>query len=293
MEHIKILYTQKQIRENRFMESIFKIDPKNPGDFAPMLTGGVEDISEGKIILLGCKEKDKPTGILVATEIEDVIMLRWIVVEKEFQRQGIASKLISTLYQYANAKNVSEIDCVVCLPEKEQEIAKKMLMKNNFYMEEQHKMFSFTLSSVKESIFGVHMEKAFHTNIKRLSEVSNVAIQEFNSKIIKKEGFLPIVPSNLLTDYSLVWIEEGMVRGCLLLAYCDGGLEIQWIYSEKPLAVQELILAAAKIMVQSFPAETRIFATAVHSSVENLIRKLGNDHLKEEQTVDLYQCLIY
>lgn len=273
------------------MNPISRIDINNPGDFAPMLTGALDGCPKGEVILLGYKEKDKPSGVLAAVEVEDAIMLRWLVVEEEFQRQGIASKLISVLNQYAEAKNLREIDCVVCLPKKEQEIVKKLLLKNNFQMTEQDKMFSFPISAISEGVFGTHIEKAFRSNVKALSGISNIQIQEFNLRIMEEEGFIPIVPSKLLTDYSFVWLEEGRVTGCILLAPCDEGIEIQWLYGEKPLAVQEMILAAAKVMVQSVPAETRIYATVMQPSVENMIRKLGSNELKEEQTVNLYQCL--
>ena len=274
------------------MNHISVLNPNELDDFAPMLEGALEEGMDGTPILLGYKKDDKALGALAAVQIEDVVILRWLVVEEEVQRQKIASRLLKVLYQYAAAKKISEISVVVCLSGREKEVAEMLLLKNGFQMIEQNKTFSLPLSVITESSLASHIKKARHSNVAALSEISNLQLQEFNLEIMKEGELLQIESLEILTECSYVWLENGKITGCILLTAYDEDIEIQWLYGKNPLAVQEMIMAAASSLMDKYSVETRIYATALQPSVESLIRKLAGDKLTEEQTVDLYQCLL-
>lgn len=261
------------------------------GDFAPMFAGAFDDMPEGEAILLGYTQEDMACAALAAIQVEEVVLLRWVMVEESCRRQGIGRQLIKALCQYAAANGIREVDAVVCLPKKEQAVAKALLLSGGFQLTEQNSIFSLPLSTVLEGPLAVRIKKAPHSGVVSFAEVSNFQIKEFNFNVLRQEGLPPVQISQLLTDCSFAWLEKEKITGCILLASCGEDVEIRWLYGQKPLAVQEMISAAAAALAERYDSAIHIYAASMQPSVESLIRKISGGRLREEQTVDFYQCL--
>ena len=86
----------------------------------------------------------------------------------------------------------------------------------------------------------------------------------------------------------MVWLENGMIVGCVLFAPSGQDVELVWLYASGTQAVRGLLSAACRALSRSFPPETLVRAATLLPSETELMRRLGGGSFRQESEIRVF-----
>ena len=255
---------------------IVSLKPGQPGGYAPLLEGTGKDGFMGTPLLLGYEMGGAPCGVLAADCFDTAITVRWLCVDSACQGRGIAGTLLDALCALADEQGVESLDAVIS--GEEDCPIRSLLQDRGFVREDASPVYRFPLSAVLQGPLSAVLEKQ-NPKIIPLHSAPAYLIRDLNRHTAASA--YPPMDVNGLLEESLAWLENGEITACLLLAECDGGVEIRWIYSrsKNPAALQGLFAGAAGALSRKYPPQTWIHAVAMAPNVDAVIRRLVGDPL--------------
>lgn len=258
---------------------IVSLKPGQPGGYEPLLEGTGKDEFMGTPLLLGYEMGGAPCGVLAADCFDAAITVRWLCVDSACQGRGIAGALLDELCALADEQGVESLDAVIS--GEEDRPIRSLLLDRGFVREDASPVYRFPLSAVLQGPLSAALGKE-DPRIIPLRSAPAYLIRDLNRRIAASNGVAyPPIDVNALLEESLAWLENGEITACLILAECDGGVEIRWIYSrsKNPAVLQGLFAGAAGAISRKYPPQTWIHAAAMAPNVDAVIRRLTGDQL--------------
>ncbi|MDO4292949.1 MAG: GNAT family N-acetyltransferase [Eubacteriales bacterium] len=265
---------------------IVAVDPKNPGAFTGLLPDIPMEPGPGAPLLMGYELVGTAAGILAADCLEDAVTLRWIAVTPPCRRRGVASRLLAKLCELAGKEGVVRMDAVACLSPGELRPLEKLLSGFGFARRDVSPSYSFPLKAVWKGPLAAAAAGKHPNAVPVHGLEGQPALREFNRRVSAAEALpYPVIEPGSLLQQSRVWVEDGKITGCLLLASCRDGIELRWLYGKGTAALLGMLSSALTAAAKSYSGETRIYMTALIPSAEALARKLAGEGITQEAPV--------
>lgn len=256
------------------------VNPLAPAGYAPLLSGASP--SAGTPLVLGYELDGAACGVLAADCFEDSVTLRWICVDRTCQHRGVGGSLFQILRTLAADAGARVIDAAVCACAEERSLAERFLTRYGFSPVETAPVYRFPLSAITQGPLAPAIAKADPRGVP-LRTLPDYLLRELKQMATDAGGPVSSLmnPDALLPE-SLVWLEHGALTGCVLLAPCGSGVELQWLHAKGGTAVQGLLTGAARALSAAYPPQTMIHAAALVPSAAHLIEKLAGGQLTKQ-----------
>lgn len=265
------------------LSRIVTIHPAKPGAFSSLLSSIPMEPVSGSPLLLGYELAGMAVGVLAADCLEEAVTLRWICVAPSCRRRGVASRLMEKLCELAEREGVLRMDAVACLPLEKLLPLEALLSRFGFERRDVSPVYSFPLQAVLRGPLASAAARRYPNAVPVHEMEGQPALREFNRRVADEEALpYPVIEPGKLLKESRVWVENGKITGCLLLAPCGDSLELRWLYGKGTAPLLGMLSSAACAVAESYPLGVRIHMTALVPSAEALVRRLAGEQLMEE-----------
>ncbi len=265
------------------LSRIVSLNPAKPGAFSSLLPDLPMEPGFGSPLLLGCELAGMAVGILAADCFDRAVTLRWIGVAPSCRRRGVASGLLEKLCQLAGREGVRRMDAVASLPPEKLRPLEALLSRFGFERRDVSQVYSFPLQAVLRGPLASAAARRYPNAVPVYELEGHPALREFNRRAAAAEMLpYPVIEPRRLLKESRVWVENGRITGCLLLADGKDSLELRWLYGKGTAPLLGMLSSAACAVAESYPSGVRIHMTALVPSAEALVRRLAGEQLMEE-----------
>ncbi len=265
---------------------IVTVNPAKPGAFAGLLPNIPMEPGSGSPLLLGCELAGMAVGVLAADCLEEAVTLRWICVAPSCRRRGVAFRLMEKLCELAERESVRRMDAVACLPPEKLLPLEALLSRFGFERKDAGPVYSFPLQAVLNGPLAPTAARNYPNAVPVHEMEGQHALREFNRRVADEEALpYPVIEPGKLLKESRVWVENGKITGCLLLAPCGDGLELRWLYGKGTASLLGMLSSAAAAVAAGHPTGIRLHMTALIPSADALVHKLAGEWLTEEAPV--------
>ncbi|HIS79478.1 MAG TPA: GNAT family N-acetyltransferase [Candidatus Caccousia stercoris] len=269
------------------MTTIVSIDPCHPGAYAPLLAGSLPTGERGVPVALGCEESGCARAALVAFCVAEDVIIRRVSVDGTCRRRGMGTALVQALCRAAAASGVRRAEAYVSPSEQDQgqEAACSLFRACGFEEEESALVCTVPLSVLTSGPLGGSAPRQAIP----LETVPTYKLRAFQASYVRagRGAELPDL-RGLLGRESMVWLENGEIQGCVLLAPSGQNVEILWLYASGAQAVRGLLSAACRALSRSFPPKTLVRAATLLPSEIELMRKLGGESFRQESAICVF-----
>ena len=256
------------------MTTIVSIDPRHPGAYAPLLAGSLPAGERGVPVALGCEESGCARAALAAFCVAEDVIIRRVSVDGTCRRRGMGTALVQALCRAAAASGVRRAEAYVSPSEQDQG-----------QEEESALVCTVPLSVLTSGPLGGSAPRQAIP----LETVPAYKLRAFQAAYVRagRGAELPDL-RGLLGRESMVWLENGEIQGCVLLAPSGQNVEILWLYASGAQAVRGMLSAACRALSRSFPPKTLVRAATLLPSETELMRKLGGESFRQESAICVF-----
>ena len=125
-------------------------------------------------------------------------------------------------------------------------------------------------------------------------KLSKAQEQKLSQLLRMKAEYRSYPPEGMERDCSMVWMEDDLPKGCLLVAEKEGELTVEFAWADPFCrdrhALLKMAAAALKKINTKYPRATPVHITSVEDSSQNLLWKLFDAlSLKPEEDMTLYR----
>ena len=267
------------------MTTVVSIDPRHPGAYAPLLAGSLPADERGVPVALGCEEEGRARAALTALCVGEDVIIRRVSVDGACRRCGMGTALVQALCEAAAASGARRAEAYVSLSEQEQEAACALFRACGFGEEESAPICTVPLSVLASGPLGGPAPR----QAVPLEDIPAYKLRAFQAAYARagRGAELPAL-RGLLGQESMVWLENGMIVGCVLFAPSGQDVELVWLYASGTQAVRGLLSAACRALSRSFPPETLVRAATLLPSETELMRRLGGGSFRQESEIRVF-----
>ncbi len=269
------------------MRGIVTIDPQNPGGFAPLLAGAAPAPFRGTPAYLGYQLDGAAFAALIADCLDDGVFLRWLAVDEPCRGRGYGRLLVETLCRFAAKAGAKWVQACVSSTQERPATAMGALLTNcGFQQTEDSPAFHFPLDALEHSPYAGYLAMS-DAHIEPISMLSEYQCRHFDQRMQElgeAQGAL-LCAEGLLREDSMIWLEQGKIRGCILLAACGADLELRWVYCTNPKLMPALLGTAYQTIRRQYPPQTLLHVAAINPAVEPLLEKFVGEALQEEMEI--------
>ena len=267
--------------------------------FTPGLTEQAGAKSFWYYIAYDEKEK-KIEGAAAVDPAADGARLLCIGVSPEREGKGIGSDLLNTLlsdirqgFEKQGRYDIPPVRFEYCFTEEEWKVPDAFLVRNGFVTREIEVLSSVHISDILKNEI---LKKAYtHVHKDRIAAVRDIPEHILNAfgNDIRNKGLYPgIHPHRLDKDFSVCYVEEGRIRGCILMSrMADGSLMNEWVYLDKTFADRSVLLyilaESAYELGKKEKKNHPVYFLPVSEAGGQLLRKLFPD-AREEYQIRIY-----
>ncbi|MDR2088869.1 MAG: GNAT family N-acetyltransferase [Clostridiales Family XIII bacterium] len=257
------------------------IDQKNKDAFLPLLDPFfAEALGDPDVVALGAAdENDEAAGALVCRLREDWADIIWLYADPRFRGRGIGRmlliELISALLKEPEIRGVfAEYEDT-----KENINLTRLFSQSAFNLEDESKaIYAVTLADVAESpLWKRGMDDS---RVVSLEDADETQWKAFQIELMENDqpvaADLPIDRSAFHPRLSVVYADEGKIRGLILMRESEGAPELSYahVLPGNESALGAMLHKVGRLALDAFPPSTPIRFTPVNEAGDRIAEKL-------------------